>query len=368
MAAVASSTVGKGKDSKLSEKNFTAALDVEGSTPLTSVQLDGLVVLKIIKHCRESFPSSVTGQLLGLDVDGVLEVTNCFPFPGSKEDDDENVDGAQYQLDMLRCLREINVDNNTVGWYYSTYLGSSMNQSLIDTQFNYQKGLGNKSIVIVHDVSRSAQGNLSLRAFRLKNSFMEAYKEKKFTTESLAKAKLNFSNIFEELPIQIHNSHLLTAMLYELEDLSLKTGQPIEGTSALRADDDLPTPLAPNFDMLELSLDPYIEKNLELLMESIDEHQSDQNNHQYWQRSVAREQAKIQQYLQKRRQENVQRQAQGLPPLPEEDVSQMFRIPPEPSRLDSLLINAQIHQYCRQINQFVGPSLSKLYLAGELQK
>lgn len=24
--------------------------------------------------------------------------------------------GADYQLDMMRCLREVNVDNNTVGW------------------------------------------------------------------------------------------------------------------------------------------------------------------------------------------------------------------------------------------------------------
>jgi hypothetical protein len=29
-----------------------------------------------------------------------------------------------YALEMMRCLREINVDNNTVGWYQSTYLGS----------------------------------------------------------------------------------------------------------------------------------------------------------------------------------------------------------------------------------------------------
>jgi hypothetical protein len=26
-------------------------------------------------------------------------------------------DGANYQLEMMRCLREVNVDNNTVGWY-----------------------------------------------------------------------------------------------------------------------------------------------------------------------------------------------------------------------------------------------------------
>lgn len=30
-------------------------------------------------------------------------------------EDEENA-GATYQLDMMRCLREVNVDNNTVGW------------------------------------------------------------------------------------------------------------------------------------------------------------------------------------------------------------------------------------------------------------
>lgn len=39
------------------------------------------VVLKIIKHCKDFMPALVTGQLLGLDIGSVLEVTNCFPFP-----------------------------------------------------------------------------------------------------------------------------------------------------------------------------------------------------------------------------------------------------------------------------------------------
>lgn len=32
------------------------------------------------------------------------------------EDEDGDNDGATYQIDMMRCLREVNVDNNTVGW------------------------------------------------------------------------------------------------------------------------------------------------------------------------------------------------------------------------------------------------------------
>jgi len=35
----------------------------------------------------------------------------------------------------------------------------------------------------VHDVSRSSQGALSLRAFKLSPAFMAAFKEGKFTTE-----------------------------------------------------------------------------------------------------------------------------------------------------------------------------------------
>lgn len=32
------------------------------------------------------------------------------------EEHEEVGEGESYQLEMMRCLREINVDNNTVGW------------------------------------------------------------------------------------------------------------------------------------------------------------------------------------------------------------------------------------------------------------
>lgn len=37
--------------------------------------------LKIIQHSRDNLPASVTGQLLGLDIGGVVDVTDCFPLP-----------------------------------------------------------------------------------------------------------------------------------------------------------------------------------------------------------------------------------------------------------------------------------------------
>ncbi|KAI8364778.1 uncharacterized protein BYT42DRAFT_541425 [Radiomyces spectabilis] len=346
------------------------AVHLPSSEPLKAVQLDGLVVLKIIKHCRESYPSDVTGQLLGLDEQGVLEVTNCFPFP-SEDDDDAN---AQYQLDMMRCLRAVNVDNNTVGWYRSTHLGNFVDLSLIDTQYNYQRTLSAQSVVIIHDVSKSAaQGNLNLRAFRLQEAFMKVYETKKFTTESLAQAKLSFSNIFEELPVQVHNSHLVTLMLHNIEMprleadrlRSLSTFASMQKTQFELED---AKPLSPNFDVLDLELDPFMQKNLEYLLECSDVQQQEQNNYQYWQRSVAREQAKMQAWLTKRRQENAQRATQGKPPLPLNEVNTLFKLPAEPSRLDSMILSAQMHNFTKQLNQFAGPSLARLYSIQELQK
>lgn len=48
---------------------------------LRLVTLEGSALLKIVKHCQESQPSLVTGQLLGLSVGTSLEVTDCYPFP-----------------------------------------------------------------------------------------------------------------------------------------------------------------------------------------------------------------------------------------------------------------------------------------------
>ena len=71
--------------------------------------------------CKELEPSFVTGQLLGLDIGSTLEITYAFhPL----EDEAEEDDGSSFQLEMMRCLREVNVDNNTVGWYQSTFVGS----------------------------------------------------------------------------------------------------------------------------------------------------------------------------------------------------------------------------------------------------
>ena len=86
------------------------------------VVIDGVAVMKIIKHCNDNLPTMVAGSLLGLDINGVLEVTYTFPY--SADDDD---DGRDYQIGMMNMLTDVNIDNNCVGWYQSTYLSTMCN-------------------------------------------------------------------------------------------------------------------------------------------------------------------------------------------------------------------------------------------------
>ena len=190
----------------------------EAETPLRSVQIDGQVVMKIVKHCSEQAPTLVTGQLLGLDIGATLEVTDCFPFPNqdAAAAEGEEDDGANYQLEMMRCLREINVDNNTVGWYQSTYLGSYYTEELIETFLAYQENI-KRCVCVVYDPTKSASvGTFGLKALRLTDRFLEIHRAGEFTFEKIADKSLSWADIVCEVPIRIANSALLSAMFGEL--------------------------------------------------------------------------------------------------------------------------------------------------------
>jgi translation initiation factor 3 subunit H len=61
------------------------------------------------------------------------------------------------------------------------------------------------------------QGGLSFRAIRLTTSFMELYRSGNFSAESIAKADLTAVDIFQEVPIQFHNTALIRALLHDYD-------------------------------------------------------------------------------------------------------------------------------------------------------
>lgn len=313
---------------------------------IESVQIEGLVALRIIKHCHEEGAGEIAqGVLLGLLVDKKLEITNCFPHPRAEEDD---FDEIEYQIEMMRKLRDVNVDHFHVGWYQSTFLGSFINRNFVESQYHYQKSI-EESVVIVYDPLQTNQGMLAFKAYRLTKKLMDLYSggEKNFSPEGLAENGISFNNLLEEVPVTIKTSNLANALITEIQEL------------------------APNSDkeeFLSLATGSYLEKNVHSLIEGTDDLCQDSQKLHNYQRNVARQQQQIDAYKQRRAQENDLRKSRGEAPLPEEDITKIFRPLQPPPRLENLLSTAQINTYCDHLNDFSSQSFSKLFIAESIQK
>jgi hypothetical protein len=96
------------------------------------------------------------------------------------------------------------------------------------------------SVVLIYDSVRTAQGQLAIKALRLTDQFCDAHRAKRITAEGYvgfmwgASPKISYefsrslnlstcsfaalspSQIFEELPIRVHNAHLVQMLLLDL--------------------------------------------------------------------------------------------------------------------------------------------------------
>lgn len=329
----------KKNDDQYDEPEVDYDFQPEVRNPVQMVQLDGLVLLKMIKHCTEKVPEVVTGQLLGLDVGEKLEVTNCFA--GSSDDKDDEVE--EHQLEMMKNFRAVNIDNNTVGWYQSALLGSWLHASIIENQYSYQKEIPN-SVVVVYDPFRTNRGRLALKAYRLTNEFMQLHESGDLSHMGFSKFNVDSTNIFEEIPIKVHNSHLVHGFLYELRENKSMSCE---------------------FDRLNLSAGPFLEKSLGTLSSIVDEYASEQSKFQYVQRLIARQKAQQAAVQSKRAAENEQRANLGQDPLDEDGKG--VKITPQPSRLETFLLANQLSNYCEQIESASQLNFNKLYITEALK-
>jgi len=337
---------------------------IETDKPIHSVHIDGLAVLKIVKHCQESLPKLVSGSLLGLATDnGVLEITHSFPFPDPRDDsksdlvktaiesspiddDASALDGHEYQLEMMKMLREVNVDNNCVGWYQSMYLGSFSNSTLLENQLSYQTDLSSNAIVLLYDPMQTAHGNLELKCLRLTKDAVELMKSGK-------NSFLEPSHIFEELPVIMKNPSLVRALLSDVStgQYSADVGDGNEGGVAT------PYGADTTLDRLDLSTNPYLEKHLEFLSTWVDDLSAEQGKFQYYMRSLSRGNDKR---GDKRR--GKQADEKKVP------AAQAWSSSDAPKRLESLLLSNQIRNYCDQVDKFADGGFGKLFIMDGLQK
>lgn len=329
---------------------------------INAVHIDGLAVLKIVKHCQESLPELVAGTLLGLDVSGgILEITHAFPNPDPSRSSnastavDDNitpVNGVDYSLEMLKMLREVNVDNNCVGFYQSISLGTFNTAKLVEEQFTYQADVTDLqcAVLILFDPIQTTRGNLVLKCLRLTQDAIDMIKTGK-------NSFLDPKNIFEELPIKIKNPSLVKALLHNVsqgeynadkEDVIV---QPGGGSGA-----DLVAPVYETdttFDRLDLSTNPYLEKNLEFMCTWVDDLAAEQGKFQYYMRGLGR--SGDRRFDKRNKQEKINHE-------------EAWASNDAPRRLESLLISNQIRTYCDQVDQFADGGLGKLFVVDGLHR
>jgi len=295
---------------------------------VNEVYIDGLAMLKLVKHCRNALPRMVAGSLLGLDKGSTLEVTHCFPFPapydkdeygigldGTETINDLSLDGEEYQMEMMKMLREVNVDNNCVGWYKSIYVGSFCQTPLVETQVSYQENLSDNCVVLLYDPIATCK--LNVRAYQLSEQFITSYRAK-------SNAFLSPSSILTELPLRIRNPGLITSLLFDIHSMQLQ----FPSSALCRSD-------AP--------LESYLEHCCQ------------------WVDDLVEEQNKFQSYL---RHMERRWQSKRKPEGEHEDLdTQSWKNTTRPMRLDLLLITDQIRQYCTRIGAHSVSAFSKLHMS-----
>lgn len=298
----------------------------------------------------------VTGSLLGLMLeDGVLEITHAFPFPeplsnngdivktaeeaNAAEDEAAALDGHEFQMEMMKMLREVNVDNNCVGWYQSMYLGSYSTSSLLENQLSYQTDLSPNAVVILYDPMQTAHGTLVLKCYRLTPEAVELKKSGKNTY-------IDPRKIFMEVPVTLNNPGLVRSVLRDVGD-GMHGDYGAEGYGA-----------DTTFDRLDLSTNPYLEKHLEFLCNWVDD--------------LAAEQYKFQHYTRGLRNSVGRDNDRGKNKQHKENVAAAIEDgwarTEAPKRLESLLASNQIRTYCDQVEKFTGAGFGKLFLTSGLHK
>lgn len=159
------------------------------------------VLLKILKHSTDDLPppsqatlqqdrnpppsndlsshTDALGVLLGLDLDGTLEVEDSFALPSGET----SLNASSYSGRLLQHLREVQTPDSPVGIYLSTHNGGYPTRVAIDLLSAVEQVTKRgKAVLVVHDVSRSHGGDLSVKAYTLTDGARAAAKAGKWDT------------------------------------------------------------------------------------------------------------------------------------------------------------------------------------------
>merc|ERR1719402_1273332 len=203
---------------------------------------------------------------------------------------------------MMRRLRMVNVDHQHVGWYQSAQFGNFLSPQLLESQFSYQTSI-EELVCLIFDTAKTAQGFLSVKAYRMTKEAIKMFKEGDFSPESIK---------------DLHTAHTL-------------------------------------------------ETELRAMMDAVDELNQESIKFNKHQNMVLKQYQEKTRWIQKRQLENQARSTRGEEPLPDEDLTKMFKIPMAPSRLNPLILSGTISHTADEVSEFCSQSVAKLFLTEPLQ-
>jgi len=318
--------------------------------------------MKLVKHVDSEFyagMSDVAGEacqgiLTGLVVpeEKRLEITNCFPtprpeFPVDSDDPaqirEQSYDEKQNEtMEMLRRFRQMNVDYELVGFYQAHLFGACFTQEMLESLADYQASLS-EAIVLIYDPVSTRQGTLSIRALRLSPKAFE-FCQMDWSPEVVKGSGVNFSSMLQELPVTIKNSNLMNVLLAELRLLKPKR-------SAAH---------------LELGTRNNLEKSLRAMTGNIDELNKSIGAYNKYTMDKQRNDALLNQAIQKRQVENEQRAQRGEPALSIEELKRQYKpavLQSKNGMLDLFLNSADTNAYAEYSGQATASNIAKLFIS-----
>ncbi|KAL7420943.1 hypothetical protein Q5752_004897 [Cryptotrichosporon argae] len=349
-------------------------LDVEAARDVDAVQLSSLAFLKILKHSTDVLPPppaqlqqtdrnappptalsarpDATGVLLGLDLDGVMEVEDCFALPAGET----SLSGKSYAASILPFFSDVNTPDTPVGVYLSTHNGGFVTRAAVELVLAVERaGARGRAVLVVHDAARAdASGDVSVKAYRLSEGAREAAKGGKWDNAALVENKLTAATLLSPLPLTVSSPSTIRALLSTLTT---------PASSAAAAVPSLASPavaLPPAFQALVNPLPHSLPAYLGDTLDALTLHAHEANNLAFMTRQIGRERARHDAAARERDEENARRRKQGLAELA--PVGELRGGTKEPSRLEMLCLQGQVDGLAKSMGAEAGKGLVRCYL------
>lgn len=181
--------------------------------------IDTPALLNMVKHCRES-DNAARGHLMGVleresdfeSANNSLKVTQTMPHSSK-----------QQMTDLMQTLESDQQglrDTNEIGFYLSARMGLCFTVDTLTELINSTKKFKN-SVMVVYDTQKSDYGLEPIKAYRLSEKAITAFTTAQgemvahVVQQKVNEHSLGVSELFEEVLVKIHRSHIQQAYLFD---------------------------------------------------------------------------------------------------------------------------------------------------------